>query len=258
MLKNDIFIPLDRQLQDYITCIQYFKVDEPIVIETIPNGHMDLTILFDGQFDINDLIENQSITIQKAYVFQITTRKLFLNFPMTCSGLNIKFKPTIKSVLNVNLDDLLTQTLIDKIRLSKPTDDEFNIYDIEHVLIEFLNQKEIDLDLKKIINGIIYAKPNQKLIDIAEDFKIHLKQMARLIKKHVGVSPKELRSLQRFYLAADQMRQMKLADDRSFSEAIPLTYYDQSHFIKECRKITGLNPKRVFKMMNLDIADLLN
>ena len=257
MLKNDVIIPSDSQLQEFITCFQFFETNDPIVIETIPNGHMDLTIMFDGHFSVSDLVDQKTIEVDNAHLFQITLRKLFLNFPIPCRGVNIKFKPVIKCIENVNLEDEDTSLLIEQIRSFGYKKSESVVTKLETTLNHFLNLKKIDSEIKKLINGIIYSEQTKKLQDIAEEFQIQLKQMTRLIKKHIGVSPKELRSLQRFYLAADQLRHSKMSSDISFSESIPLTYYDQSHFIKECRKITGLNPKRVFEMMKLDIADLL-
>ena len=40
-------------------------------------------------------------------------------------------------------------------------------------------------------------------------------------------------------------------------EALDFGYYDQSHFIKTCKKITGISPRKLFERMKLPTKDLI-
>lgn len=67
------------------------------------------------------------------------------------------------------------------------------------------------------------------------------KQINRYFNKYLGISLKTYMSIQRTYNACFQIKKGDL------SPAPFDMFYDQSHFIKEIKKYTGVSPKVVFK-----------
>jgi len=50
---------------------------------------------------------------------------------------------------------------------------------------------------------------------------------------------------------------MKTTPSEMFVEALAFGYYDQSHFIRECKRIAGVSPKELFSNMRLSTPDLM-
>lgn len=71
---------------------------------------------------------------------------------------------------------------------------------------------------------------------------ISIRQVDRLFRQHVGVSPKTFAQIARFQSAIEMLKgdpKCTLAD-----VAARCGYYDQSHFVKECRRFSGDAPKQ--------------
>jgi methylphosphotriester-DNA--protein-cysteine methyltransferase len=98
-------------------------------------------------------------------------------------------------------------------------------------------------------NGII---PIEKLID---EFHISKRQLERSFMSNVGVSLKFFSRIIRFNYA------LQLIDNKDFSSftnvALDGGFYDQAHFIKDFKEITGLNPKQYFSE-NLEMVKFFN
>lgn len=84
------------------------------------------------------------------------------------------------------------------------------------------------------------AKGQLTIPDVAERLYISQRQLERLYKTHVGVSPKKYARLLRVEAA-----RIRLNHDRSTSEAEignDTGFYDQAHFIREFKSIVGMTP----------------
>lgn len=82
--------------------------------------------------------------------------------------------------------------------------------------------------------------------DLAEKkMGISRKQFNRLFKQYIGVSPQTYRTIVRFRkLMHYKLYQDKLQNFTTLSAEAH--YADQSHFIKACKKLTGLTPSQFF------------
>jgi AraC-like DNA-binding protein len=77
--------------------------------------------------------------------------------------------------------------------------------------------------------------------ELADACNLSSRQFERLYQEHVGLSPKRLARLTRFYLAS---RQIRVAVPSSWATfAINAGFADQSHLIHEFRRLTGYTPK---------------
>jgi len=77
---------------------------------------------------------------------------------------------------------------------------------------------------------------------IAEELYISQRQLERLFKAQVGITVKHYGRLQRVGQARELL---KLQVSESYTDiALNLGYYDQSHFIREFKKIVGMTPRQ--------------
>ena len=84
-----------------------------------------------------------------------------------------------------------------------------------------------------------------KIKKMAQDQYVSERQLNRLFKQWIGLSPKELTRIIRFQNA---LRNIILADNVNWSSlAVESGYHDQAHFISEFKAFTGITPTQVAK-----------
>lgn len=92
------------------------------------------------------------------------------------------------------------------------------------------------------INGILEiieaSQGNLPVKDLADRFGLSLSAFERYFKKTIGMTPKAYGNIVRFRVA------VKLLGD---GDRLPDHFYDQSHFIKSCKKYTGKTPMELMK-----------
>ena len=93
-----------------------------------------------------------------------------------------------------------------------------------------------------------------RVVDLANYMNMSQKSMERWIQKQFNLSPKKLLQVIRFEHVS---RKLKNHPNRKLIDSIEYGYYDQSHFIKECQKITGYAPKDFFSKMKLSANDVI-
>lgn len=91
------------------------------------------------------------------------------------------------------------------------------------------------------VTRILEGRGSAPIEQVVEDASIGRRQLERLFRAQVGVSPKRLSRLTRFAWAAAHLR-----DGRSWSQlALRAGYADQAHFIREFREFAGAPPTRL-------------
>ncbi len=107
---------------------------------------------------------------------------------------------------------------------------------------EYLIQKiknHPDAKWIKIVDEL-YENPVEKTVSaIAQSFGYNKRQLYRIFLKYYGVSPKVLLNILRLHLCLTL-----LLEEKEGLSAIAhyCGFYDQSHFIKEIKKYTGISP----------------
>lgn len=83
---------------------------------------------------------------------------------------------------------------------------------------------------------------------LATNLNISLRHFERLFKEEFGISPKRYQRTSRFQSA---LKELLLSSDNDYMQAaIHNGYYDQSHFIKECKTLSGMPPLELLRMKN--------
>lgn len=128
----------------------------------------------------------------------------------------------------------------------------FSIKDVQQrieLLKQYLIQKIRNLPDKNMIEfvDLLYESPKeQRVYSIAEKFGYHRRHVFRIFKLNYGVSPKVLLNILRLHLCLTLLleKNMELTEI-----AMRCGFYDQSHFIKEIKKYTGISPLQIFENM---------
>jgi AraC-like DNA-binding protein len=100
----------------------------------------------------------------------------------------------------------------------------------------------LDFMVRNICNTVVSAKG----IITSQTLFCKYKETNQTLRTHfiqqVGISPKDFTSISRFQYAASLLNH-SLSDNRSLTDiAISAGYYDQAHFIKTFKEITGIAP----------------
>jgi AraC-like DNA-binding protein len=76
--------------------------------------------------------------------------------------------------------------------------------------------------------------------ELARDNNLCSKRLERLFYRHIGVSPKQFAGIMRFYKAHKNILHHGLQD--LVTTSLNAGYFDQAHFNREYKKLTGTNP----------------
>lgn len=89
----------------------------------------------------------------------------------------------------------------------------------------------------------LYQSPKEKTVSLlAQDFHWSERQLYRVFKTYYGVSPKVLLNILRLHLCLTLLleEKMDLLDIANLCG-----FYDQSHFIREIKRYTGISPLKL-------------
>jgi AraC-like DNA-binding protein len=102
--------------------------------------------------------------------------------------------------------------------------------------------------LDPVFNDLFYQMQSMGLDELIERSNVGTRQFQRVFKLATGVSPKYF---QRIVRTEAVVRQMLLLCRKDYLDAaLQNGYYDQSHFIKDCRHFTGVAPGHFFHDAN--------
>lgn len=110
----------------------------------------------------------------------------------------------------------------------------------------FLSQNYIEpknTKFKLIIEELKCLQPNVSIDTLASKFCYSPSRFRQVFTELIGISPKEYLMVRRINQAFKEKN-----NSQSLTHlALKLGYFDQSHFIHHCRKVTGFNPKVFFQ-----------
>src|SRR5690606_17615354 len=107
--------------------------------------------------------------------------------------------------------------------------------------------KFIKKDFSLIEQILADVEADLKIEDIAIKNNISRKHINTLFSKHIGKTPSEYRKIYRFRKSLLKYKNNKNLTTLSYENL----FYDQSHFIKDFKALTKINPNWFFK--NVDI-----
>lgn len=112
---------------------------------------------------------------------------------------------------------------------------------MEYFFMGFLKKPDsILLRIKEIVDSVVKSKGNESIHQLAQDHGMSYTYLEKLFKEYVGISPKMFCKLQ----AIRSLIKLNMEEpELTFTQLAHQTgYYDQSHFIKDFKRFTGLTP----------------
>lgn len=201
-------------------CFVIGQLTRPLVIK--PTGE---TGIFSVRFHPNGFLPFATVPIKETENTAVSMEKLFGK-----DGLEIE-----KEILNAN-------STFDRIKL------------IETFLFNRLTDTEtIDLIVKSTVETILTANGQLSVNELSEQLNINRRQLVRKFSSAIGLSPKQLSKTIRLQAT------LKMLLNKKFTSLTALAYeneyYDQAHFIRDFKELTGYTPKE-FYGNNLKMSSL--
>lgn len=111
----------------------------------------------------------------------------------------------------------------------------------EMVLSARLPERDAQSELAgKIVQDVMNDRSILKVEQLSEIYEMPTRQLQRVFRKYIGVSPKWVIKRYRLQEAAERLEQDKSADWVEL--ALQLGYFDQAHFIKDFKSVIGQTP----------------
>ncbi|NOT74371.1 MAG: AraC family transcriptional regulator [Cyclobacteriaceae bacterium] len=113
----------------------------------------------------------------------------------------------------------------------------------------------IDRLVKSSIETIIDLNGNLSVGELSDQLNINRRQLERKFHSVIGLSPKQLSKIVRLQ---SSLKMLANKDSVNLGEvALESNFYDQSHFIKDFKEFTGMNPGN-FYANNLKMSSLFS
>jgi AraC-like DNA-binding protein len=169
--------------------------------------------------------------------------------------ITIAFKPLgINALLDKNLNEYadgpnffpfkdLAQSMLEIFDIK---DNQKKINLLEEYLVSKVNGFKHSFLFELIQDLMDESQANVSLIDLAKKYKISYKNLVKHFERHTCKTPNQFRKIARFRATLEKHienpRQVSLTE-----LAYKFNYFDQSHFVKDFKALTGYSPKAFFK-----------
>lgn len=205
-------------------CFVVGQLTRPLEIE--PTGE---TGIFSVRFHPNGFLPFATMPIKEMENTAVPLEKLFGN-----DGLEME-----QRVLNVH-------STLEKIRV------------VESFLLNRLTDADtIDRIVKSTVETILTANGQLSIDELSKQTNISRRQLERKFSTAIGLSPKQLSKTIRLQATLKMLLNKKVTSLTAL--AYRNEYYDQAHFIKDFKELTGFTPKQFYgdtlKMTSFFIAD---
>ncbi len=256
--------PHDPHVAQFVEKYQFYRFDSESWIKTVPNARLECWQIFAGGFTIWDQDQKCFFPAPTFGGYPSTNTSMLFHIPEELYCINIKFY--LRALSLPFLRKLYPPDPTQDIEkyIQEYTSHRLNLHSI------YLHGKLKTNELDHWIKGILKSYQPDQMVDailakigsaniqtvkqLADALNQSPRNLQRIVRLKFNMSPKELLSIHRF---SQTTSHLKMNLDRYFIEALSFGYYDQSHFIRECKRLTGVSPKELFANMRLSTPDLM-
>lgn len=258
----------NKELTTLIKCywtLESEKEETPEKQTIVPDGCMEMIFHYGDLY--KQYTENGNSIIQpKCFVIGQLTRPLEIEPTGKTGVFSVRFHPNgflpfatipIKEMENtaVSLEKLFGQggqEIEQQILTASSTAEKIKL--IEFFLLNRLTDNEIiDRIVKSTVETILTANGQLTVEELSKQTNINRRQLERKFSSAIGLSPKQLSKTIRLQAT------LKMLLNKKFTSLTALAYeneyYDQAHFIKDFKDLTGFTPKE-FYGNNLKMSSL--
>jgi AraC-like DNA-binding protein len=114
---------------------------------------------------------------------------------------------------------------------------------LDTFFLRYLRDRVIEIDerIAFAIRHILQKRGRISVVDLENQLFLSQRRLEQLFKAHLGLTPKAYVDLARFQSALALAHQYPNLTQL----AIETGYYDQSHFIRHCKKFSGVSPSKL-------------
>ncbi len=233
-----------KELKDYCMCIWTMKskqtLDKTLLNNILPDACIDIVI---------DFI-SQTICFagfgKETEPFQLSKKIDYMGVRLKPSLFYLLFHIEAHKIMDnqISFDDIEKEENINEIFKLNNTNERIEC--LKKYLLK-KTSKDINLQFIEVIEELYKSPKEQSVINIATRFGYNERHLYRLFKVYYGVSPKVLLNILRLHLCLTLI----LDDNMNLVDIAHLCgFYDQSHFIKEIKKYTGISPLKMIENYN--------
>jgi AraC-like DNA-binding protein len=163
--------------------------------------------------------------------------------------IGIRFRPgIIASLLHKDISQFNDQMIpLEEIaplltqELHIALDNEWDVFEgLDKVFKVLFSETVIEKRILDAMEQIRESGGNIAMQALSEKSELSIKQLERLFVKHVGLTPKRFARIIRFLYTHQDLTQEGIVD--LCSKVLERGYYDQAHFNREYKRLTGLTP----------------
>jgi len=237
-------------LKDYVKEFMVIESQKAIKLETLPSTSVSLNYVLSGLIKMKQK-NSLMIDLPKAFAFGIARNSLSFEFSDNTILFVIKLNPGMaSSLINTPISDFFEnfipldgffnseQILFLERQCEKESNYKYIVRTIEKFLIQEIQSLKTNRLIREALHKIIEAEGDISIKSLINELPISRDSFEKKFKAQVGTSPKRFSNIVRFRALFENPQE-------SFNlTAIALNagYYDQSHFIKEFKSITGKRP----------------
>jgi AraC-like DNA-binding protein len=226
----------DKPLADFVYSFSSLQnISEIAEGVIVPNGRIDL--IFFRTIDNDFLIS----------LLGLETKPKLMPRQHISTFFAINFNPlAVEYVIHHPVSDILNSGKILMNDFWGFHADDLNDFDMfcekATLKIQSLLPKEIDERKRTLFERIFASNGEISVKELSEKLFWSERQINQYFNQQFGVSLKAYCNILRFQASLSHIKEGKLFPQ--------LDYYDQSHFIKEIKKFSGVSPKELFKNQN--------
>jgi AraC-like DNA-binding protein len=268
MLVERRFLPSHALLHTVVEYFQVMYAPPMTVARTIPNTRLDGWAVLEGSFQIDYDGSGRYRPVPAAGFGPMRDKPLWFRTVEGLRAVNVKCYPHLLSAAQfaplqaggeaLGFDQIFPKAaaaqLLHVLRGGFP--EEEKVRSLEMFLAQWLSEAAIGPDtwLKSVMLSM--GEEAAVMDRLAARSFVSVKTLERRFQQYTGLNPKLFCKLARFQRALRD-----IGKNASESSTVPFLwnagYYDQSHFIKDCRAITGLPPNRLFCQLPGLLTDII-
>ncbi|HEY1045110.1 MAG TPA: helix-turn-helix domain-containing protein [Bacteroidia bacterium] len=248
-----------EELNGFVKC--YWTLENeaekiPTRQNIVPDGCMEMI------FQIGDLYKqyissDEAIVQPRCFVFGQITKPLEIEATGTSNIFSVRFHPDgflpfssipLKELENKanDLTDIFGtkgNQLASDVLSEIDTDSRIKV--IESFLLNELNEDLVkDKIAKDTVETIFKVNGQTSIEELSQKLNVNRRQIERKVMQSIGLSPKQLSKTIRLN---NTLKSIIKADNTTLTEiALENGYFDQAHFIKDFKELTGLTPKQFY------------
>lgn len=260
MVRHTVIAP-PAVLQPYVRYFWTLEVDYRITNAFPVRTYVDDSsgILLEYAYDHGTLIPRRSM------LYGQTTLPTMNNDNAPFKALGVLFHPfTIRELSGIPARELTNRRIPPDELLRIPLNGLFSAPDTLQHMVQALSGYLInripagggqDGFIRHYINAIKANPCTISVRQLCHNFHITERQLERKFQEYIGVSPRHYIKLSRFKEALNRIA--NTTPDKLSDIAYQLNYFDQAHFIKQAKALTGVTPKALQNKLKRPVANII-